>query len=463
MIPVIRRDGPKVKGKPTIVVVLAILITPVALNFIPLGAVIGIGTDQATATWYKTWGGGGSEFAFGVMGDGSKVYTCGDTQSISEGFRDQVTIAWDKATGEIAWIRTFGGQGDDQGRGVWTDGTLLLTCGSMTRVVNESWFTDATLLSLNATSGEIIWNATRETGNADIAMAVWCDSVFAYSCGETRDPTDGSRHLALLAWNLTARSIAWNVTWDPGVNSTGYGIWGDEEAVYCCGTIEYTEENNDMVVIAFDKATRAEIWHKTLGGSNMDNGFGAWCDDTAVYTCGITFSGGAGGGDAMVAAWNKTDGSVRWDQTWGGGNFDDFSSITGTSSALYTCGSTLSFGDMGTQGDFVAWNKSTGAIIWDETWGGDHVEMIFGTWCDGTSLFACGYSESFCTSDCFGFGDLVVIKASVSGQFPVVPGLPTESPLGIWDIITFLAVGGGIIVVGLVYENRKKRSGQTEP
>jgi hypothetical protein len=127
-----------------------------------------------------------------------------------------------------------------------------------------------------------------------------------------------------------------------------------------------------------------------------------------VYTVGTSESFGAGGNDLVLVKWNGTTGAQLWNRTWGGPNYDLGWGIVGdTASGIYTSGYTASFGE----GDYdlvvVKWDAATGTRLWNQTWGGSLDDYGFNIWGDAAGgLYTSGYTASFGV----GYYDLVLVK-----------------------------------------------------
>jgi len=94
----------------------------------------------------------------------------------------------------------------------------------------------------------------------------------------------------------------------------------------------------------------------------------AAADDGSVYLAGYTASFGAGDGDAFLVKFNAT-GSQLWNHTWGGLSEDDGAAVVVYSDMVYLTGYTWSF-SAGWSDAFLAKFNSTGAQLWNRTWGG---------------------------------------------------------------------------------------------
>jgi hypothetical protein len=127
-------------------------------------------------------------------------------------------------------------------------------------------------------------------------------------------------------------------------------------------------------------STFAKAW----GGTGADTGSSViQTSDGGYAVTGTTSSFGAGAGDMFIAKYDST-GALIWDQTWGGSGAENGAGIIQTSDGGFVVtGGTYTYGVSGSQDMFVVKYDSTGAFVWNKTWGGGFVDA--GTAITGTS------------------------------------------------------------------------------
>jgi len=85
--------------------------------------------DSGSLLWNITWGGSGYDGCYGAAVDLlDNVYIVGYTGSFGAGGDDMVIVKYD-SFGLQQWNRTWGGAGDEQGRGIWGNTTHLYSVG----------------------------------------------------------------------------------------------------------------------------------------------------------------------------------------------------------------------------------------------------------------------------------------------------------------------------------------------
>ncbi len=112
-------------------------------------------------------------------------------------------------------------------------------------------------------------------------------------------------------------------------------------------------------------------WAATYGGTNADSALSVrQTRDGGYIMAGETWSSGAGKGDAWVLKL-RPDGSVEWQKSYGGVNWDSASAVQQTADDGYVvAGMTPSFG-AGARDSWVLKLRPDGSIEWQKTYGGD--------------------------------------------------------------------------------------------
>jgi hypothetical protein len=345
------------------------------------------------AAWNRTFGGAGSDDGRGVWSDGTSIFTCGDIR-IGTNW-DMFLTKWD-STGNLIWNRTWGGTAYDEGLAVWGDGTSIYVCGYTLSFGNGDY--DFCLVKWN-TDGVLLWNRTWGrlfTNDREIAYALWGNGTSIYVCGYTHRIGSETVQMALVKWNSNGVFL-WSRTWDSPLDDYGRGVWANGTTIYTCGY-----SGSGLTLVKWD-SSGSKLWNKTWGASNDSGGYSVWSDGTHVYTYGRCW---------VYAALVKWDGAGN--ELWNSTASIDIQ-LGETGNGLYTNGSDLIYtiGYNHTSIPYVpsdicliSWNATTGTVQWESSWGGGASDMPYSIWGNSSSLFICGSTESFGA----GSEDMMVVR-----------------------------------------------------
>lgn len=201
-------------------------------------------------------------------------------------------------------------------------------------------------------------------------------------------------------------------TWGGASVDVGYDTvqTSDGGHVVTGSTISFGAGDRDMFIAKYD-VDGTLLWDKTWGGTGIDYGSSiVQTSDGGYIVAGYTVSFGVGSSDAFIAKYTS-DGTLSWDKTWGGGNYDYVQDIIQSSDGGYVItGYTESFGtgnDM-----FIVKYTSDGTFSWDKCWGGNNVDQGYSVAqiADG-GLIVTGYTTSYGTN-----GDALLVKYDTNGN-----------------------------------------------
>jgi outer membrane protein assembly factor BamB len=292
------------------------------------------------------------------------VYVTGITRKTATGLRNEVTVAYNAATGKQLWLERYQGQGRHP-RGsmgvpsitVSPDGATVYVAGDLARGTGHN---DYLVLAYNAATGAQLW-VTSPLAFASIAhvhaVAVSPDSATVYVTG-TEDFFGGiaSKSYDTLALNAATGATKWNTnTKFPAHvfhDLTSIGASPDASTVFVGGSSG----------IAYDAANGAQLWLDAYKQAyDRDPVSLAVSPDSAtVYVASSGSAPGSGGAHYWTAALNATTGAQLWQATYRGAGTAE--NIAATAIALSPDGSQVYVSGSAAAGKFttIDYNAATG-------------------------------------------------------------------------------------------------------
>jgi len=312
-----------------------------------------------------------------------------------------------------AWIRTFGGAGNDQGWGIDVGpGGEVYIAGFV-----QGQGLDVFLARIDA-AGNPVWQTTWTRSFDQKAFEVRYANGFLYVGGvAARSGSPASQDMLLARVWASNGTTDWEATWNGPADQYDEvdGIVVEDGTVFASGWIDvrldYSEGDLGLVAFTVDGAY---VRHTQWGGPGREEGNGALASDGRnLYVSGIVDGVNLFvGGDAVVVAFNETTFAEVWNATWGGAGVDDAYGIALHGNRLYATGLTTSFG-----GDriFLLTLDTNGTILRNETWGGSAAEAAraVGVSPNGSAVTVAGRTSSYGN----GSFDVVLLEFDGAGAF----------------------------------------------
>ena len=392
------------------------------------------------------------------IGEATEVpYECSwDTTQVSNGTHTITVKAIDNAgnsgstsiavnvinLGTITWQKTFGGSAWDEARSVQQtkDGGYIVagsTCSF------EDIDGDVYILKLNA-DGSLAWQKSWGGVNED----------HAYSIQETND---GGYILAGATWSFGAGKydayvlkidasgdFVWHKYFGGAYDDWAYSVQQTNDGGYIvAGGTSSNENDPSNVYILKLNADGSLDWQETFGGTAWDEAYSIQqTTDGGYIVAGSTSSFGSGYYDLYILKL-KSDGSLDWQKTFGGSNNDEAYSIQQTDDGGYIVAGYTEPSGAGHRDVYILKLNANGDKVWEKILGGsdDNVAWSVQQTDDGGYIV----SGSIYSSDITSF-DVYVLKLDASGNLiwrRIFGGIYWENGYSVQQTLD-----GGYIVAG---------------
>jgi uncharacterized delta-60 repeat protein len=370
-------------------------------------------SSSTTSTyWAGTYGGSSPDLACSVeqASDGGYIIA-GYTDSFGAGgYADAWVLKLDCA-GSIAWEKMYGGSGWDNAQSIQqtSDGGYIVAGGTDSGAGSH----DLWILKLTS-DGAVAWQKAYGGSDYDSAECIEQTSDGGYIvAGETRSTSAGYADFWVLKLD-SGGSVTWQKVYGGNSWDTACSVRQTSDGGYIVAgeTDSFGVDSGDFWVLKLT-SDGAVAWQKAYGGGENDEAYSVHETSNGGYiVAGETASFGAGLYDAWVLGLSS-DGSVIWQKTYGGGNYDHAHSVQQTSDGGYiVSGCTRSFG----QSYYDVWVlklETTGWVTWQKTYGGSNWDDAYSIQqtSDGGYVMA-GFTYSFGA----GSGDAWLVKLGVGGD-----------------------------------------------
>lgn len=382
-----------------------------------------VGGQMLDHLWYRTQGGPNTDEAWAVATDSAGNAYWASHQTVPGPLADihLVKLAPD---GVPIWTGVWAKPQNQQAYIVAVREPFVFVGGALW---NGLWLNsvDMALACFSTVDGSLAWEFTWDQGfGYEEIDGLVVDEESIYVAGWTTGQATGN-DLAVLRLTLDGH-IVWTTTWGtPQWDEANGQIALIDGIVYVAGRYGAPSElaGGDAVLAAFDAATGQYLWHRTWGGTAVDDALGLAGSDTTIAVVGLTTS--FGGSRIFLLTYDRA-GNLLWDRTWGG---------TGSEAARAV--GFLPGGDILVGGKTAAWGAGQfdmlllryapdGGTRWHREWGGAAADEIHGMAVADSFVYLAGETWSWGA----GKNDAVVVKATTMGEFPAeTRDAPPAGPL----------------------------------
>ena len=272
--------------------------------------------------------------------------------------------------GELVWEKTFGGKGDDRAFYATAIDDGFLVVGSSRSFVQEK--TVAWVLRLDS-EGNQLWNRTFPYGiGSEFRYIINLPDGFLLVGNEFSSDADPNGYVVKID---REGNMLWNITLGGGTVDRLFSAAKAQDGFLLAGLTENSGKNNDFNVWLVKINTNGNItWNKTYGWSMDDAGRSvALANDNSFLIAGYTNSTGHGNYDFLVLNVDN-NGTLLWNQTYGGPESDKAYTIAPTIDGFVIAGDTRSEG-AGESDALIIKIDSQGKLLWKKTVGGSGFDV----------------------------------------------------------------------------------------
>ncbi|PMQ00831.1 MAG: hypothetical protein CBR30_09160 [Dictyoglomus sp. NZ13-RE01] len=362
---------------------------------------------QQPNSWPKTFGGPNDDVAYSIKktSDGGYI-VAGYTESFGMGGKDVYILKLD-ANENLIWQKTFGGSDDEWANAIQrtSDGGYIVAGTKLVPKGGIKYDYDIYILKLKS-NGDLDWEKTfGEEGTDEKAFSI-IETANGYIVAGSKG---GDAYILKLNTN---GNYVWDKTFGGYDEDDAYSIQQTSDGGYIVAGRKYTTNRFDVYVVKFD-ADGNKVWENTFGGSKWDEAYSIQqTSDGGYIVAGYTESFGKGWRDVYILKLDAK-GNLIWQKTFGE-NADEWANdIQRTSDGGYiVAGLTWSFGAIASDAYILKLNAD-GSLIWQKTYGGsnwDSAASVQET--DDGGYIVAGHTDSF------GMGgkDVYILKLDKDGN-----------------------------------------------
>lgn len=353
------------------------IIIAVFLIFLSCRKTTGPYLPSYEAVWEKAFGGSNADYGMSVKETSDYGFIAvGSTRSYGYGMND-IYLIKTNPSGDTIWSRTYGGEFEDGGNSIQeTDDGGYIIAGYTDSFGAGS--DDVYVIRTNS-NGDTIWTKTYGGTSADKGREIQKTSDGGYIItGETQSFGSPLYSDVYIIKTDDNGNIVWEKTY--GGDGRDFGcsiaISGNGSIVIAGYSNSFGSGDIDVYLLKLDEDGDT-LWTKTYGRDDADFAYSVQETYNGQYIISGATHSSAGGDMDFYLIKTDANGDTLWTKSYGGMNSEISYSIIETSKRNYILvGNTESFG-VGYSDIYLVETDRNGNLIWDETYGGDGIEICY--------------------------------------------------------------------------------------
>lgn len=397
----------------------------------------GLPSPSLPMEWNQTYGGSEQDFAPSVIqtDDGGYIFA-GYTTTLGD---QDVWIVKTDESGTMEWNKTYGGPQEDRALDIiqTSDGGYAIACLTKSFGAGSGAF----WLIKTYPNGNIEWNKTYGGSGYELAFST-IQTADGYAIAGWTTSFGAGQFDFWLVKTDTEGNMVWNKTYGGPDRDTAYSVrqTTDQGYVIAGETRSFGSGESDAWLVKTN-STGSMQWNRTYGGTNFENARSAIQTPDQGYTMGgHTMSYGAGGWDFWLV---KTDslGNTIWNRTYGGSGDDlAYAGAIKVKGGGYAIGGVAGYSAPPFPGSGNFWLVETdvaGTMIWNATFGGSALDLMYSVFqTSDEGYIMAGSTHSFGAGE----ADAWLIKLRLHVEGTMVFFNVNPNPASVGDTITLEGV-----------------------
>ncbi len=369
--------------------------------------------------YHSIYGGSLEDRLNNMVVSGEYVYASGRTGSEGAGGFDSILMKFNRYNMGLVARRIYGGAGNDQAPEIYVDNDHVYTVGwTYSAGGGES---DGWVIKYNKSDLAVIDKKFYGGAAADTFQDLAADSDYLYITGAVASQGQGGSDIVLIKYRKSDLSIVASKLYGGSGSESGSAIEIDQNYIYVAGTTNSEGAGGyDILLLKYDRNTLALLDKKIYGGSGNDYVYGIGVDADNVYLPCTNNSEGAGSTEGLLLKYDKTSLNIVAKKIYGGSGVDQFSYVALDDAYVYVIGSNTSEGAGGADAMILKYNKSDLSLAARKIYGSTLEDRFTAAFSSDNYLWVSGngYSYSYGNRDIWG---LKVKKDLATGTFSSTP------------------------------------------
>ncbi len=374
--------------------------------------------------WSRTIGGPNDDYAYSMTATSDGGYIiAGITDTTLTGYSD-IYLIKTYSDGQVEWSQTYNIGNYDNSRSViqTADGGYAIA----------GYADDNMLLIKTYQNGTLQWYKSYDMAadNSDYAYSIVQTNDGGYALGGYTSSSSGDSTNLCIVKTYPDGILQWNQTYS-GTNTTdyGYSLISTSDGGFALAGRSYSESTDSYDAYLVKTYANGTLqWSQTYNGTYDDSAYSVIQTSDGGYALGgYTYTAGYTTDVYLIKTY--ANGTMQWNQTYGGANYDYAYSLIATGNGGYVLAGSTQSAQTGSYDVLVVKTFANGTLEWSRTYGGEAGERGRAVVAapDGGYVIA-GYTYDATTD----IGDVYLVKTEVTLELGLVRISSTANTLTVY-------------------------------